>query len=68
MQPTEAAGSGRAELKAWQAHASAAIDYFQEHGGENMHAEERYIYERLLCAVQEEADRHTEARGGTRGE
>lgn len=54
--PAKVDGNGRvAEHKAWQAHASEAIEYFQAHGGDAMTAEERATYEALLGAAQDAA-------------
>lgn len=54
--------SERAEHKAWAAMALDAAEWAAAHGGDDMSATDRLVYERLMRGVQEAAGRHDSVR------
>lgn len=50
--------SERPDHKAWSAAVSEAHDFFVEHGGDEMTAVDRHLYEQLIDDVQDRATRH----------
>ncbi|MGP5288030.1 hypothetical protein [Glutamicibacter arilaitensis] len=59
---SEKLGSECAARKGWQAHAARAVDYYAAHGGEDMNAAERAIYERMISEAQSAAQEHEETK------
>lgn len=60
--------SEKAEGKGWIAHSSEAMQFFVDHGGENMSPEDRATWEALTKGAQNAAERHDSARGYKHGE